>query len=200
VLFAHLKRILRLDRLRQRGLNGAKDEFLLAATAQNLRKLRSSSRSRRPYSPHEAEGSASPRLQLPWAHIAIFRAPGTSTLSVDCSRLLCANSGHSPRALRAGKRILIVSPGRSPTTREMRHERSCSRLQTLSDGWATRCIKFFVFIYAARLSERSLRCTLTSRAGSDKPINDRHDIRWGSFGTRIDTPGPLFDSCRERGI
>ena len=31
--FAHLKRILRLDRLRLRGPSGAKDEFLLAATA-----------------------------------------------------------------------------------------------------------------------------------------------------------------------
>jgi Transposase DDE domain len=39
MLFAHLKRILRLDRLRLRGPGGAKDEFLLAATAQNLRKL-----------------------------------------------------------------------------------------------------------------------------------------------------------------
>lgn len=39
MLFAHLKRILRLDRLRLRGLTGANDEFLLAATAQNLRKL-----------------------------------------------------------------------------------------------------------------------------------------------------------------
>lgn len=39
MLFAHLKRILRLDRLRLRGPNGAKDEFLLAATAQNLRRL-----------------------------------------------------------------------------------------------------------------------------------------------------------------
>ena len=36
--FAHLKRILTLDRLRLRGPNGG-DEFLLAATAQNLRKL-----------------------------------------------------------------------------------------------------------------------------------------------------------------
>jgi len=34
-----LKRILKLDRLRLRGPNGAKQEFLLAATAQNLRKL-----------------------------------------------------------------------------------------------------------------------------------------------------------------
>ena len=39
ILFAHLKRILRLDRLRLRGPNGARDEFLLAATVQNLRKL-----------------------------------------------------------------------------------------------------------------------------------------------------------------
>ena len=39
MLCAHLKRILRLGRLRLRGPNGAKDEFLLAATAQNLRKL-----------------------------------------------------------------------------------------------------------------------------------------------------------------
>ena len=39
MLFAHLKRILKLNRLRLRGPSGAKDEFLLAATAQNLRKL-----------------------------------------------------------------------------------------------------------------------------------------------------------------
>ena len=39
MLFAHLKRILRLDRLRLRGPSGAQDEFLLAATVQNLRKL-----------------------------------------------------------------------------------------------------------------------------------------------------------------
>jgi Transposase DDE domain len=38
MLFAHLKRILRLDRLRLRGPNGARDELLLAAAAQNLRK------------------------------------------------------------------------------------------------------------------------------------------------------------------
>jgi transposase len=39
ILFAHLKRILRLDRLRLRGPNGARDEFLLAASVQNLRRL-----------------------------------------------------------------------------------------------------------------------------------------------------------------
>jgi hypothetical protein len=39
MLFAHLKRILKLDRLRLRGPNCARDEFTLAATAQNLRKM-----------------------------------------------------------------------------------------------------------------------------------------------------------------
>ncbi len=38
-LFAHMKRILRMDRLRLRGLTGAKDEFLLTATVQNLRRM-----------------------------------------------------------------------------------------------------------------------------------------------------------------
>jgi hypothetical protein len=39
MLFAHLKRILGLGRLRLRGPNGAKDEFHLPAPAQNLRKM-----------------------------------------------------------------------------------------------------------------------------------------------------------------
>jgi hypothetical protein len=39
MLFAHRKRILKLERLRLRGPCGAKNEFLLAATAQNLRKF-----------------------------------------------------------------------------------------------------------------------------------------------------------------
>lgn len=37
--FAHMKRVLRLDRLRLRGLSGARDEVLLTATAQNLKRL-----------------------------------------------------------------------------------------------------------------------------------------------------------------
>ena len=39
MLFAHLKRILKLGRLRLRGPRGAQDEFSLAAIAQNLRRL-----------------------------------------------------------------------------------------------------------------------------------------------------------------
>lgn len=39
MLFAHLKRILKLGGLRLRGPRGAQDEFTLAAIAQNLRRL-----------------------------------------------------------------------------------------------------------------------------------------------------------------
>ena len=39
MLFAHMKRILKLDRLRLRGISGARDEFLLTAIAQNLRRM-----------------------------------------------------------------------------------------------------------------------------------------------------------------
>ena len=39
MLFAHLKRLLGLTHLRLRGPNGAKDEFLMATTVQNLRQL-----------------------------------------------------------------------------------------------------------------------------------------------------------------
>jgi len=103
MLFTHLKRIFRPDRLRQRGPNGAKRRIPFG---------RHRPKSEETGEAHPApgarihhmrrRGSASPRLQLPRAHIAIFRAPGTSTLSVDCSRLLCANSG---RCLRRGERV-----------------------------------------------------------------------------------------------
>ena len=39
MLFAHLKRQLGLTRLRLRGLAGTNEEFLLAATVQNLKRL-----------------------------------------------------------------------------------------------------------------------------------------------------------------
>jgi len=39
MLFAHMKNNLNLDRLRLRGLKGAHDEFLLTATAQNLKRM-----------------------------------------------------------------------------------------------------------------------------------------------------------------
>ena len=39
MLFAHVKRHLTLDRLRMREMNGARDEILLAATIQALRRM-----------------------------------------------------------------------------------------------------------------------------------------------------------------
>ena len=39
MLFAHLKRILKLDRLRLRGMKGATDKLTMAATMQNQRRL-----------------------------------------------------------------------------------------------------------------------------------------------------------------
>jgi DDE family transposase len=51
MLFAHLKRILRIGRLRLRGPRGAQFEFTLAAMAQNLRGLPSWSPERRPRLP-----------------------------------------------------------------------------------------------------------------------------------------------------
>jgi hypothetical protein len=39
MLFAHLKTTMRFERMRLRGLTGARDEFLLAAIAQNLRRM-----------------------------------------------------------------------------------------------------------------------------------------------------------------
>jgi len=39
MLFAHFKSILNLGRLRLHGLSGAREEFTLAATAQNLRRM-----------------------------------------------------------------------------------------------------------------------------------------------------------------
>ena len=81
MLFAHLKRILRLDRLRLRGPSGAKDEFLSAATAQNLRKMAKPSRSRRRSSPHKAKRQESASLTAPQIPSAGATTGGSSTIS-----------------------------------------------------------------------------------------------------------------------
>jgi IS5 family transposase len=39
MLFAHLKTTLRFERMRLRGLTGARDEFHLVAMVQNLRRM-----------------------------------------------------------------------------------------------------------------------------------------------------------------
>ncbi len=62
MLFARLKRILGLGRLRLRGPCGANDEFCLAATAQNLRKL--AYLIPMPKSRSQREGHGAPILQF----------------------------------------------------------------------------------------------------------------------------------------
>ncbi len=64
------KRILRLDRVRLRGPCGARDEFLLAATAQNLRKLVPAFSSRR----RPTSGLRALR-QRRWRQWVSYRAP-----------------------------------------------------------------------------------------------------------------------------
>ena len=89
MLFAHMKRILQLGRLRLRGLSGARDEVLLVATAQNLRKLAKCA-------------GRSPKL-LPPAAAAL--AWGASTLSSPCTntadqKKIRRNGRHGPRPKR----------------------------------------------------------------------------------------------------
>ena len=96
MLFAHLKRILRLGRLRLRGPSGAKDEFLLAATAQNLRKLAKLIPFRRRSSPHEAERPHSAALTVVATTIPPVGRGGSSTKSVDSGLPLPAKTGYSP--------------------------------------------------------------------------------------------------------
>ena len=104
MLFAHLKRILRTRPIASRwskrgerrvplGRHRPKSEEISKAdsrTRANLRHMR-------------RRGSTSPRPQLPRAHVAIFRARGSSTRSVNSGRPVCANSGHSPTAWRPGQ-------------------------------------------------------------------------------------------------
>jgi hypothetical protein len=92
MLFAHLKRILRLDRLRLRGPNGAKDEFLLAPPPKICGKWRSSSPFRRRSSPREAERPSFASLTAPpLKQIVAASREGFSTKFVDSGRPLCAN-------------------------------------------------------------------------------------------------------------
>ncbi len=62
MLFAHLKRILKLGRLRLRGPRGAQDEFLLAATARTSEGSPNSDRYRRRPSNQHDRNSANPPI------------------------------------------------------------------------------------------------------------------------------------------
>jgi Transposase DDE domain len=92
MLFAHLKRILRLGRLRLRGPSGAKDEFLLAATAQNLRKLAKLIPFRHRSSPHEAQRCGFAWL-TPAAHASRARPKTGFFNEIDVKRTLRFSGG-----------------------------------------------------------------------------------------------------------
>jgi len=70
IVFAHLKRILRLDRFRLRGLHGAHDQFLMAAIAQNLRRMAK---------------RLMPTVQEPQQKASPHSAQGRSTLSFSAA-------------------------------------------------------------------------------------------------------------------
>ena len=76
MLFAHLKRILKLDRLRLRGPNGAKDEFHLAAAAQNLRKTGQDAADAKPR--RDLTGGASPLAHNPSGTAPIPKATSST--------------------------------------------------------------------------------------------------------------------------
>ena len=124
MLFAHLKRILRLDRLRLRGPNGAKDEFLLAATAQNLRKLAKLIPLPAPIFAHEAERPIFAWLTAALTLTAAAWQRGSSTKSTLC----CPSDRPCERAGSAGKRSSAEGVGCARTGR------CCAGEQTGSDG------------------------------------------------------------------
>ena len=87
MLFAHLKRILRLGRSRLRGPSGAKDKFLLAATAKICGNWRSSSLSSGAgLRPVRRRGAALLRWQPPLPHIVPDLKQGSSTKSTSSGR------------------------------------------------------------------------------------------------------------------
>ena len=99
--FAHMKRILRLDRFRLRGLSGVRDEVLLTATAQNLRRLvkllsRAHRHSQRP-AQHSVESGLVPNAvmpQLPQSDSGTRRRQNSRTNPVgENNRVLQHNRG-----------------------------------------------------------------------------------------------------------
>jgi hypothetical protein len=111
MLFAHLKRILRLDRLRLRGPSGAKDEFLLAATAQNLRKLAKLTPLRRRSSPREAKRPHSAALIVVATAI---RSPRPSGFFNTIFKERVVGGDSSGSALRRGKELKQLPEDDSP--------------------------------------------------------------------------------------
>ncbi len=87
MLFAHLKRILKLGCLRSRGPRGAQDEFTLAAIAQNLRRLAKLAAHPPPIA---AVCVGYPDAHRPAASAARASVKGAGSTGVDNERERCA--------------------------------------------------------------------------------------------------------------
>lgn len=112
-LFAHLKRIVKLDRLQLCGPNGAHDEFVLAATAQNPRKLAKLVPMPQPKPACDAIGSGCSPGRL-------ARGPTSSTKSALSGHAyipsrcpILGSKWRSPDLHREGVRVLKWSKSRS---------------------------------------------------------------------------------------
>jgi hypothetical protein len=116
MLFAHLKRILKLDRLRLRGPYGARDEFVLA---QNLRKLASWSQCRSPIRPKKQP--ASPQSAAPPSPTDFFNTIGQKQTSPQSlSFMVWATQAPTFGAVMLphsawGRKCNLTSPTRSST-------------------------------------------------------------------------------------
>ena len=111
MLFAHLKRILKLDRLRLRGPNGARDEFHLAAAAQNLRKLAKLIPMR-----HAETGvrTAAPACPSSQGNQPRRGQRTLSTVSTRCSRSSPSFHISGAKAVRSGRPRGVGQGGRVP--------------------------------------------------------------------------------------
>jgi hypothetical protein len=129
MLFAHLKRILRLYRLRLRGPSGAQFEFTLAAIAQNLRRLaKIIGRPPPATAPRRRKSKSSSRGASRWR----VAQPGTrrSLAIVKCSRNMrrssqASNRTSSSRASSVIWALCMPASARTPARRVTSCAPSC---------------------------------------------------------------------------
>jgi hypothetical protein len=129
MLFAHLKRILRLDRLRLRGPCGAYDEFLLAAAAQNLRETGQADT--HPDADHgdlSGHGPHQTPRRLSMITIPIGEKPTSSTQSVESSL------SRPPRSAYDQARWMSDTRANATVLARLIHDGGTKRVRSLSRG------------------------------------------------------------------
>lgn len=114
MLFAHLKRILKLAPLRLRGPNGARDEFTLAATAQNLRKM-----AKLIAMPVARAATAAFSVAASTGPVIRIRAAAANSISID-PPLLAARLDKAPALIPRSPLQVRSQAGRHPSARPKR--------------------------------------------------------------------------------